>query len=186
MREASELPPYLDRRQRRQTGAEVLACGLPVLPDVLTYQMSIPVAYWKSTQCAVVLFLAFREFDGIQVPSMTMGTYFRGGERWSPHRMWGGLGWPYDPIAKPDYLGDLDGKAIGGIGGSRTAEPEPGSPAVIAVGRAIPAVKQIALTMAAPGDLSGRHSGSRPWMRRPVSTSWSAPPAGRRGANWEE
>jgi hypothetical protein len=126
MREASELPPYLDRRQRRQTGAEVLACGLPVLPDVLTYQMSIPVAYWKSAQCAVVLFLAFRKFDGIQAPGMTMGTYFRGGERWSPHRMWGGLGWPYDPIAKPGYLGDLDGKAIGGIGGSRTAEPEPG------------------------------------------------------------
>jgi hypothetical protein len=38
-----ELPADLDPRYARRTGASVIERGLPELPEVLTYQMSIPV-----------------------------------------------------------------------------------------------------------------------------------------------
>jgi hypothetical protein len=136
---------YLNRAHRRQIGAQVLVGGLPPLPGVLTYQMSIPLACWKADRCAVVLFLAFNEQGGRMWPKVTIGTYFREGDHWSPHRMWGSTGWPHDPIANPGYLRDLGGRAIVSSGGSRTVQPESGYPAAVVIGRAVPAVKQIAL-----------------------------------------
>jgi hypothetical protein len=41
------------------TDIEVLEHGLLALPDTLTYQMAIPVAYWKAVQSAVVLVLRY-------------------------------------------------------------------------------------------------------------------------------
>jgi hypothetical protein len=95
-----ELPPDLDPRHTRRTGASVIEHGPPGLPEVLTHQMSIPVAYWRAPSCAVVLFLRFEQWDGKFWPKVTMGTYFRDGERWTAHRMWAGKSWPHDPIAK--------------------------------------------------------------------------------------
>jgi hypothetical protein len=140
-----ELPPDLDPRHTRRTGASVIEHGLPGLPEVLTYQMSIPVAYWRAPSCAVVLFLRFEQWDGKFWPKVTMGTYFRDGERWTAHRMWAGKSWPHDPIAKPDTLRDLAGKTIGSSGGASTKQAEPGYPAAVAIGRAASTVKQIAL-----------------------------------------
>jgi hypothetical protein len=140
-----ELPPHLDPRHTRRTGANVIEHGLPELPEVLTYQMSIPVAYWRASSCAVVLFLQFTHEEGKFRPRVTMGTYFLDGERWRAHRMWAGKSWPHDPIAKPGALRDLAGKTIGSSGGASTEQPEPGYPAAVAVGRVAPTVKQIAL-----------------------------------------
>ena len=95
-----ELPPDLDPRQTRRTGARVIEHGLPGLPEVLTYQMSIPVAYWTVSTCAVVLFLRFQQQDDKFWPKVRMGTYFLE-ERWTAHSMWAGKSWPHDPIAKP-------------------------------------------------------------------------------------
>lgn len=54
------LPPELNPASILRTGIEVLAHGLPALPDTLTYQMALPVAYWKTEQCAVVLVLRYK------------------------------------------------------------------------------------------------------------------------------
>jgi hypothetical protein len=69
-----ELPPDHDPRHIRRTGARVIEHGLPGLPEVLTYQMSIPVAYWRVPSCAVVLFLRFQQWDGKFWPKVTMGS----------------------------------------------------------------------------------------------------------------
>jgi hypothetical protein len=140
-----ELPPELDCEYSRRTGASVIEHGLPELPEVLTYQMSIPVAYWIAPTCAVVLFLRFEPWDGRFRPKVTMGTYGRDRERWNAHRMWASKSWSHDPIAKPGALRDLAGKTIGSSGGASTEQPEPGYPAAVVVGRVEPAVKQIAL-----------------------------------------
>jgi hypothetical protein len=104
-----ELPPDLDPRHTRRTGARVIEHGLPGLPEVLTYQMSIPVAYWRAPSCAVVLFLRFEQWDGKFWPKVTMGTYFRDGERWTAHRMWAGK------MNRPGESGD-SGCCLAGLG----------------------------------------------------------------------
>jgi hypothetical protein len=141
-----ELPPDLDPRHTRRTGANVIKHGLPPLPEVLTYQMSIPVAYWTASSCAIVLFLRFQQWDDKVTPNVTMGTYFLEGERWVAHRMWAGKSWPHDPVAKPGSLRDLAGTAIGSSGGASAEQPEPGYPAAVVAGRVAPTVRQIALT----------------------------------------
>lgn len=138
-----------------ELGAEVLAGGLPALPEVLTYQMSVPVAYWKASRSAVVLFLHFRGRDfglppagaapGEVTPMAMMVTFSLDQERWTADPMWAGTGWPHDPIADPGSLRDLDGRAIAGGGGEFSDQPGPHYPAAIATGRAAPAVKQIVL-----------------------------------------
>jgi hypothetical protein len=140
-----ELPPDLDPRNIRDTGAKVIEHGLPELAEVLTYQMSIPISYWTAPRCAVVLFLRFQQWDGKFWPKVTMGTYFQDGQRWIAHQMWAGKSWPHDPIGEPGALRDLAGQVIGSSGGASTEQPEPGYPAAIAVGRVAPAVRQIAL-----------------------------------------
>jgi hypothetical protein len=138
-----------------ELGAEVLARGLPALPEVLTYQMSIPVAYWTASRSAVVLFLHFRQRDfevppagaahDEVTPMVMMVTFSLDGERWTADPMWYSTGWSHDSIAKPGSLRDLDGRAIAGGGGEFSDQPGPHYPAAIATGRAAAAVKQIAL-----------------------------------------
>ena len=151
MSDESGLLPHLDPRNQARTGIEVLDQGLPALPDVLTHQMSVPVAYWKATSCAVVLFLKYSpdnlpgEDDGNFHPSVTMGTFYREAERWAAHQWWAGTGWSHDPIADPDSVRDLDGRPIVGGGGAFNPDPEPGSPASVVTGRISPAVTHLAL-----------------------------------------
>lgn len=139
------LPHHLDPEHHRQTGVDVLLHGLPSLPEVLTYQMSIPLTYWKAASCAVVLFLTFDEFEGRARPEVTMATYARDGQLWKANRWWMGKSWPHDPIANPADPRSLGGRAITVSGGTSTTDPAPGYPADIAVGHVAPTVKQIAL-----------------------------------------
>src|SRR5215471_13872420 len=151
MGDDSGLPPHLDPRQRKRTGIEVLDHGLSALPEVLTRQMSVPVAFWKATSCAVVLFLRYSRVyfpgddDVTFHPRATMGTFYRQADRWAAHNWWGGTGWSHDPVADPGSLRDLDGHAITGSGGSHNPSPPPGCPASVLTGRASPAVTHLAL-----------------------------------------
>ncbi len=60
--------------------SDVLRRGLPPLPGKLTYQMSIPVAYWTASLRAVVFFLGFSwsEDEEEWFPQVTMATFMRG------------------------------------------------------------------------------------------------------------
>jgi hypothetical protein len=141
------LPPEFDPRQKARTGGAVLEHGLPVLPDVLDYAMSVPVAFWAAAGCAVVVFLEFSSVHPGEVPQprAKLKTFAREGDRWSAHRWSGGVGWAHDPIARPGDLRDLGGRMMAGGSGSFTASPDPGYPAAVVVGRVAPAVKHIAL-----------------------------------------
>ncbi len=141
----AHLPPQFDPRNMAQTGIAVLDHGLPPLPDVLTYQMAIPVAYWMASQCAVVLFLEFSRDRREWWPGMIMATFTREQGHWTADHHWGGTGWAHDPIAHPGNLRDLGGRAMVISGESHTDTPEPGRLTAIWQGRAAPAVKQIAL-----------------------------------------
>ena len=55
-----------------RTGTHMLEHGLLPLPEVLTRDMSVPVAYWKARQCAVVLTLAFAWYGHDQPEPMAM------------------------------------------------------------------------------------------------------------------
>jgi hypothetical protein len=147
----SGLPPHLDPKHQKRTGIEVLGHGLPALPDVLTHQMSVPVAFWKAATCAVVLFLKYSRAhfpgdDDVTVhPSVTMGTFYRDADQWTAHRWWGGTGWSHDPVANPGSLRDLGGQVIAGGSGSHHPNPPPGFPASVITGRVSPAVTHLAL-----------------------------------------
>jgi tetratricopeptide (TPR) repeat protein len=143
--EPVDLPPEFDPRNMAQTGIAVLGQGLPPLPDVLTYQMAIPVAYWTASQCAVVIFLRFSRHGRERWPLAIMATFSRDQGRWKADSHWHGTGWNHDPIANPGDLRELDGQAMVVGGGSRTDTPAPGHPAIIQLGRAAPTVRQIAL-----------------------------------------
>jgi hypothetical protein len=125
---AGSLPQQFDPRQRALAGLDVLHHGLPELPQVLTYEMSVPVAFWTSAACAVVLFLYYSRQPGdIPHPVVSQGSYYRDGDRWRAHRYWTGHGWSHDPISNPGDLRDL------------------GGPAITVTGRVSPAVTTIAL-----------------------------------------
>ena len=143
---AGGLPPQFDPRRRALTGTDVLRHGLPALPEVLTYEMSIPVAFWTSAACAVVLFLHYsRQSGGPADPVVSQVGYYRDGDGWRAHPHWTGHGWSHDPVGKPDDVRDLGGRAIVASGGSFTDRPRPGRPAITVTGRVSPAVTAIAL-----------------------------------------
>ena len=126
--------------------ARVLDHGLPPLPGALDYTMSLPVAFWASGACAVVMFLEFRRDPGNRTrPVAMLMTFTRDGGRWSAHRWAGGVGWSHDPAANPGGVRDLGGQVMTGGSGAFTHTPAPGHPAVIVVGRVAPAVRHIAL-----------------------------------------
>jgi hypothetical protein len=98
MSQPPALPPGFDPRWKHQAGIAVLEAGLPALPEVLDYQMSIPVASWAAGSCAVVLFLQFSRDDGGTVsPAVMMMRYTRDDDGWSPHHNVVGVGWSHDP-----------------------------------------------------------------------------------------
>jgi tetratricopeptide (TPR) repeat protein len=141
----ADLPPQFDPGNMAQTGIAVLARGLPPLPDVLTYQMAIPVAHWTASQHAVVLFLRFHGRGPRKWPMAIMMTFSRDHGLWTADSQWVGTGFDHDAIANPGDLESLDGRAMVVSGEARADQPVPGDLAVIWQGRAASEVRQIAL-----------------------------------------
>jgi hypothetical protein len=139
-------PEAFDPRWMAAAGIRVLDHGLPELPAVLTRQMAVPMAFWTTGNCAVVLFLRYPDRTGDwDEPVGTTATFSRRRDGWAADRWWTGSGWP-DPIAEPDMSSHLGDRAIVTSGGSFTDRPSPGQPAAVAVGLVSPAVAAIALT----------------------------------------
>jgi tetratricopeptide (TPR) repeat protein len=144
-----ELPSEFNPANMMRTGAGVLEHGLPPLPDVLRYEMAVPVAYWKGAQSAVVLILWYpRGRSGEVGPAAIPVTYTQAGEgTWAaaPSGAFFGGGFSHDPIADPGYSRDLGGRAMVYGHTSRAAEVTPGSPAFVVTGRAAPEVRYLAI-----------------------------------------
>ncbi|HEY1914622.1 MAG TPA: hypothetical protein VGH27_03510 [Streptosporangiaceae bacterium] len=165
MSQTPKPPPELDPRWKNRVGVTVLERGLPPLPDVLDYSMSIPVAFWTATGNAVVLFLQFsRQPEGTFNPAVTMMGYTRTDTTWSPNRHVVGVGWSHDPIAHPRDVRDLGGRAMVTGGGGYTDNPTPGRPAAVTVGRVGPTVTQIALIQDGVEDRRILHSHFGAWV----------------------
>jgi hypothetical protein len=119
----------------------------------------------------VVLFLSFsrRPDDGAFHPVARMMGYARNGSSWNANRWAAGIGWSYDPVARPQGARDLGGRAMVSGGGSYNDHPAPGRPAAIMVGRAGPgragpAVAQIALVQDGVVDLRPLQSHFGAWV----------------------
>lgn len=144
--DAEELPVQFDPRYIARTGVEVLEHGLPPLPDVLSYRMAIPVAYWTARQCAVVLFLQFNRIGSKHYPVGMEVTYEKGAAGWTAHPYSIGRGFSHDPIASPGDRRHLAGRRMTGSGGgSRAERVTPGRPATTRTGSVSPTVRYIAL-----------------------------------------
>jgi hypothetical protein len=148
---SGELPPELDPRHWRQTGARVLEHGLPDLPASLTYQMWIPLCYWTGECCGVVAFMFFSPDpeDGHIRPLTTLMPYSREGDRWVPLPgnifAAGGINDGFDPVIDRDYSRHLDGSTMTyGTFAPRDGH-EPGRPASTALGHVSQEVKYLAV-----------------------------------------
>jgi hypothetical protein len=129
------LPDAFNPRNAKRTAIEVLDTGLPALPSTLTYQMALPIAYWKAEQNAIVLILRFSRWRRGWSPQVMSATFTRDGDSWISPDHWHGGGWSHDPIAEPQSLRDLGGRPLVLGGGSTDT----------AHGRAAPTVAQIGL-----------------------------------------
>jgi len=157
------LPPEFNPRNLVQASLDVLEHGLPPLPDILTYEMAIPVAYWKGGQCAVVLVLRFGYLTGEPTPVIMLVIYSRTADgAWKMPTHVAGTGFSHDPVADPGGQRDLDGRPMGCGGGSWAAETTPGYPASIVTGRAVPEVRYLAVVKDGHED------------RRPLETHFGA------------
>jgi hypothetical protein len=141
------LPPRFDPANMIRAGIDVLEHGLPPLPEVLTYDMAVPVAYWTAECCAVVLILRFIRLghDDRHAPLALIVEYSRGEDGgWvSPRHVVGGS-FSHDPISSPDSMRDLGGNPMVHGGSSQAREVTPGRPASVVRGRAGPEVKYLA------------------------------------------
>ena len=143
-----DLPPAFNPRNMTRTGIHVLEHGLPPLPETMTYDMAIPVAYWKAESCAVVLVLRYSSYDRDDPEPLTFQVNYTRAEdgTWTPPKHAAGGSFGYDPITRPDgALYGLDGRAIVYSSGSSAATVTPGRPACIAEGQVAPEVKYLAL-----------------------------------------
>jgi tetratricopeptide (TPR) repeat protein len=143
------LPPRFNPRNMVRTGLDVLDHGLLPLPDVLTYDMALPVAYWTAEQCAVVLILRFISHrPGEPTPAALPVTYSRAPDgTWQApaHTYIVGGSFSHDPIANPGSQRHLGGNAMV-YGSTRQAtQVTPGQPAFIATGSAAPEVRYLAV-----------------------------------------
>jgi tetratricopeptide (TPR) repeat protein len=143
----SDLPPQFNPANMMHTGADVLEHGLPPLPEALTYDMAVPVAYWKAEQCAVVLVLRFTRFGGGEpTPTASQVVYSRDADgRWVPPRHFVGTSFSYDPVRSPQRAWNPNNQAIVYGGRSLGREAAPGCPVLIATGQAAPEVRYLAL-----------------------------------------
>jgi hypothetical protein len=144
-----DLPPEFNPANMLRTGIEVLEHGLLPLPATLTYQMAIPVAYWKAEQCAVVLVLRFtRHGRSAPQPMQMMHVYSRESDgSWTPPRgLVAGISFDYDPIANPGGgTYPRDGRKMTTGGGSTGRQARPGHPATVVTGLAAPDIKYLAV-----------------------------------------
>ena len=141
------LPPEFNPRNMVRTGIDVLEYGLPPLPEVLRYEMAIPVAYWRAEQCAVVLVLRFSGHGHDEPWPMAMQVSYSRGEdgRWEPPAHILGSSFSHDPIRSPGSIRDLGGRPMTYGGSSQTDNVAPGHPAFITAGRAAPEVRYLAV-----------------------------------------
>jgi hypothetical protein len=82
------------------------------LPDVITYEMTIPICYWTAPKSAVVVFLRFSQNPvngGIHPVAMEIPYHRQAGE-WvvktpfdSPGRSLARLPHPFRPALNPDF-----------------------------------------------------------------------------------
>jgi tetratricopeptide (TPR) repeat protein len=144
--EPADVPPQFDPRNMVRTGMDVLDHGLPALPETLSYHMAVPVAYWVAGQCAVVLVLHFSR-DRRGTPDVTAWqlAYSRTPDGWTAPAHSHGTRFHHDPIASPGDRREMDGRPMTISSGSVASEATPGHPAVVAVGRAAPNVKYLAI-----------------------------------------
>ena len=150
------LPSELDPRHALAAGARVLEDGLPILPDVLTYQMSIPIASWPTASCAVVAFLRFHPstLDRETTPMVTTYHYFRNMGAWEARPGWySGSRFAFDPVVERWYERDLGGRAMVYGQSTQSDEVRPGHPACVATGRVSSEVTSIAVVQ---GDIVDR------------------------------
>jgi hypothetical protein len=165
--ELDKLPPQFDPRNIERTGLEVLSSGLPALPEELSYQMAIPVAYWTTQHSAVVLFLKFKPRGRRHDPRVQEAVYNRVGTGWmaaNDHmRVMARTSFAHDPIAAPGSQRDLYGSALVPRGISRPCEPAPGRP-VIQHGRAAHAVRYLAVIQDGKEDLRPLESHFGAWV----------------------
>jgi tetratricopeptide (TPR) repeat protein len=141
------LPPEFNPRNMLRAGLDVLEHGLPLLPDVLTHEMALPMAYWTAGQCAVVLVLQFSRHGHDEPEPIAMTVIYSRGKdgRWEPPTHIHGGSFFYDPIRSPENTRGLDGSPMVRGGSSQAREVRPGGPAFIATGRAAPEVKYLAV-----------------------------------------
>jgi hypothetical protein len=144
MAAAHDLPVRVDPRYSRQTGADILSHGLPDLPEVLSYDMALPVAYWRTDSCGAVLFLSFDAFGGA-TPAATIGTYRRDFDGWVAKAAWAVVGWSHDPVKGGSYE-DFEGSSIVVSGTNISADPESVYPGLVAIGHVAKEVDVIAVT----------------------------------------
>jgi tetratricopeptide (TPR) repeat protein len=161
---AGQVPPRFDIRNWAATGAGVLEHGLPALPEPLSYHMLIPVASWTAARCAVVLFLRFAQHGERITPLGVMAKFARDAGRWTAHEHMHGIGFGPDPVARPGDLRGFGGNFMTVSGGSTARAPAAGHPAAIAIGRARPEVRQLALTQGGREDRRPLESHFGAWV----------------------
>ena len=142
---SADMPTQFDLNDIVRVGMEVLDRGLPELPEVLSYNMTIPVAYWTAERCAVVLFLMYHHDGRRNIPLVMPLIYSRGerGWTWAEQSHLHGAGFYHDPIARPDDWCDMDDLPMRGGASFQTQPLAHGYPAAIEFGRASPAIKYI-------------------------------------------
>jgi hypothetical protein len=158
------LPPELDPRHWRQTGAQVLEGGPPELPSRLTHQMWIPLCCWAGQCCGVVAFMYFApdHEDGHMRPVTTLVPYTREDGRWVAPQGNSFYGYSnndgFDPLSDPDDRRHLDGSTMTYGRFSPRGSHQPGRPASTAVGHVSPEVRYLAVIQDGQQDYRALHS----------------------------
>ncbi len=167
-----DLQAELDPRRWLDTGGRVIEHGLPALPKILTYQMSIPVCYWTADSCAVVAFVHFRPSpqDGIMRAMMTIVNYTRDTGEWTTPSSgsFASSSYAFDPVANPSYQRHLDGNAMT-YGHTSQQAPTLGRPASTAFGYVAPEVRYLAVIQGGRQDRRELQSHFGAWI---VCTEW--------------
>ena len=135
-----------DFREMAQNGLTVLDAGLPALPQKWSYSAPVPLAYWKSSACATVLFFFFyfQNEKGVIQPSETPFCYTRNDTTWQIIKESHGFSAiTDDPISSPNSLAYDEHFAIKWSGSSLDSDSQPRNPAIVIFGRHAPDVAEI-------------------------------------------
>src|SRR5262245_29257445 len=163
--ETAEILPEFHPRNMGRTGIAVLEHGLPLLPEVLTRDLAIPITYWTASQNAIVLFLRFHCHDNEWEPVAIMARFNLDDGHWTANRHWPFTGFSHDPIADPGSPRDPGGRAIVVTGRTdRNDAGQKGHISAVRHGVAAPAVKQIALIQAGHEDRRPLRSHFGAWV----------------------